>query len=228
MGKNKLYRLLAAMLVCALLVSSVGLLFASAEGENPEAVPAEVLDAEEILDLIEEEIEEDTEEVGETPEEIQEEIEEEIDEEEEYLPMYADGEIDVYEEPDPDSKKIDKLQDGEYVEVRKYDDNWQEWKKDDVIQGYIQFEDLRSTPEAAIPAGQTEDEEPENIEPIVEDPVVEEPVIDEIVIDTPVVLEPVVEEPVVEETLVDEPVVEEPIVEEPVVEEPIVEEPVVE
>ena len=119
MGKNKLYRLLAAMLVCAMLVSSLGLIFAGAEEANPEAVPAEVLDAAEVLDLIEETTEEGTEEAGEPVEVIPEETEE-AGEPVEVIPEATEGETEEAGEPVeviPEATEGETEETGEPVEV---------------------------------------------------------------------------------------------------------------
>ena len=134
-------------------------------------------------------------------------VEEPEEDEKIYIQMFVNGVATVYENPEVDEEhELCKMQNGEVIEVIKYDEDWYEVKTG----GYIMKENLRLEAEKQI------EEEPVAEESVTKEPVVEEAADEEPAADgEPVTEEPTVdEEPVVEESAADEePTAEEETIE---------------
>lgn len=172
-------RWIAALVVCAVLLSSIAMVFAGAE-------------------------------------------------EIEYITLYADGTVTVYEAPDTESRAVTHLEDAEPVRVIELDEAWYETEDNTFIQAIsLRTEQYVAEPEA-------EEAEPEEEPKAAEGPVAEEPVVEEETVEEPVIEEEPAEEAVTEEAVEEEPVAEEEVVaEEPEIEketeeEIVAEEPVIE
>ena len=140
----------------------------------------------------------------------------------EYITMFADGTVNVYEAADTESQVVCQLQDADSVKVYELDEDWYITESDT----FIRANDLRK---------EQYPEEPEEEAEVVEEPVVvaapvvaEAPVVEGPVAEAPAAEKPVAEEPATEEPMVEEPVAEAPAAEKPVAEEPATEEPMVE
>ena len=123
-------------------------------------------------------------------------VEEPEEDEKIYIQMFVNGVATVYENPEVDEEhELCKMQNGEVIEVIKYDEDWYEVKTG----GYIMKENLRLEAEKQI------EEEPVAEESVTEEPVVEEAADEEPAADGESVAEEstVDEEPVVEEAATD-------------------------
>ena len=137
----------------------------------------------------------------------------------EYITMFADGTVNVYEAADTESQVVCQLQDADSVKVYELDEDWYITESDT----FIRANDLRK---------EQYPEEPEEEAEVVEEPVVvaapvvaEAPVVEGPVAEAPAAEKPVAEEPVAEEPVAEAPAAEEPADEEPAAEEPVAEEP---